>query len=69
MVSKAEVLSIVDEDGKSYYEAYSAYDDNFVYKVGEIVEVDNFDDNRWEECAPGIHFFLTKDEALSYSFT
>lgn len=66
--SKAKVLSIVDECGNFYDKARSAYDVDFIYQVGETVEVENFDDNRWEECAAGIHFFLTKDEALAYNF-
>jgi hypothetical protein len=44
----------------------SDYDNNFIYKVGEIVEEPNFDENRWEECAPGIHFFITRQEAVNY---
>ena len=45
--SKAKVLSITSLDEiKSYNEAYSNWDNTFIYKVGEIVEVDNFDINR-----------------------
>ena len=44
----------------------SAYDLNFIYEVGKIVKVDDFCDNRWFECAPGIHFFLTEEEAINY---
>lgn len=29
-------------------------------------EVADFDENRWNECAPGIHFFITRDEAVRY---
>lgn len=28
--------------------------------------VDNFDENRWNECAAGIHFFITREEAVRY---
>ena len=42
------------------------HDKDFIYKVGEIVEVKDFDENRWEECSTGIHFFLTRDEAVRY---
>ena len=45
---------------------YSNYDSSFAYRVGEIVSVDNFDTNRWNECAPGIHFFITRQEAVDY---
>lgn len=48
-------------------EITSDYDKNFVYIVGETVEVPNFDVNRWNECAPGIHHFITREEAVKYS--
>jgi hypothetical protein len=38
----------------------------FAYKVGDMVSVDDFDTNRWNECAPGIHFFITRQEAVDY---
>ena len=44
----------------------SNYNSNFLYIVGKTVEVSNFDDDRWNECAPGIHFFITKQEAIDY---
>ena len=63
--SKAKVLSISDVDGNpSGEQVVSDYDSNFVYVVGETVEVSNFDTNRWNECAPGIHHYITRAEAL-----
>jgi len=63
--SKAKVLSISDADGNPAGEqVVSDYDSNFVYVVGETVEVSNFDTNRWNECAPGIHHYITRAEAL-----
>ena len=65
--SKAKVLSITNIDNTvEYNEVHSNYDYNFIYKVGEIVKVDNFDENRWNECSTGIHFFMTRDEAVKY---
>ena len=65
--SKARVLSITSlDETKSYNEAYSNWDKTFIYRVGEIVEVDNFDTNRWEECSTGIHHFITRKEAVEY---
>jgi hypothetical protein len=66
--SKAKVISITNTDGSptSFDTVNSKYDSNFEYKVGETVEVDNFDPNRWNECAPGIHFFITRQEAVDY---
>ena len=65
--SEAEVISIESLDGtKQYQEAVSSYDNSFVYNVGEVVKVGNFDENRWEECSAGIHFFITREEAVRY---
>ena len=46
--------------------AYSSFDPDFTYKKGETVHVEDFDTNRWNECAPGIHFFITRIEAVEY---
>ena len=66
--SKAKVLSITHLDGSDsgLTEVRSNYSKEFVYRVGETVEVPDFDDNRWNECAAGIHFFITRDEAVKY---
>ena len=64
---KAKVLEIKDIDtGELMEKARSNHNPNFIYKVGEIVTVENFDDDRWRECAPGIHFFMNKENALNY---
>ena len=65
--SSAKVLAIENIDGSEYGDVIASnYDPIFLYKVGEIVKVENFDTNRWNECAPGIHFFLTREEAVKY---
>lgn len=66
--SKAEVISITNLDGSpSELKSISSnFDKNFIYMIGRIVEVDDFDPNRWNECAPGIHFFITRQEAVDY---
>ena len=66
--SKAKVLSITELDGSEtdVTEVNSNYDSSFVYRIGETVEVPDFDDDRWNECAPGIHFFITRQEAVEY---
>ena len=67
--SKARVLDLQDKQGNSLppdTTAYSSYDTDFTYKKGETVHVENFDTNRWNECAPGIHFFITRIEAVEY---
>jgi len=66
--NKALVLGIYDENKTllSLTSIASDYDDNFIYQVGQIVEVKNFNDDRWIECTSGIHFFITFDEAKNY---
>lgn len=65
---KAKVLGITNLDGSvsGLSEIGSNYNKNFIYHIGETVEVPDFDDNRWHECAPGIHFFITREEAVRY---
>ena len=62
--SKAVVLSIVDTSGTEVDEGHSQYDTEFIYRVGETVEVAVFDRDRWNECSTGIHFFITRQEAV-----
>ena len=66
--SKALVLEIENMDGSDsgLQEIESHFDPCFIYRVGEIAEVYNFDDNRWNECAPGIHFFMDRQNAVEY---
>ena len=66
--SKAKVISIttLSGDKTNITEVHSNYDPNFIYKLGEYVEVKDFDDNRWNECSTGIYFFITRQEAINY---
>ena len=68
--SKAKVLSITNIDGTdaNVGMAISKYDRNFIYKVGETIEVPNFNTDRWNECSTGIHFFITRQEAVDYVY-
>ena len=65
---KAKVLEITSvlDSSKHYDTAYSIFDKSFKYKVGETISVEDFDDNRSNECSTGIHFFMTKGDALDY---
>ena len=64
---KAKVLSIKSVDGNTdFEEAQSTYAEEFVYKVGQIVTAPDFEEDRWKECAPGIHFFINRQEAVNY---
>ena len=65
--NKAKVLSITDLQGiAEFQKAHSRYDNDFIYEVGKTVIVDDYDDNRWNECSTGIHFFITRKEAVDY---
>ena len=64
---KAKVLDIEEiGTGEKIESTPSDYDINFIYKVGEIVKVEDFDENRWNECSTGIHFFMNKENAIQY---
>ena len=67
--SKAKVLSITNIDGTDSNANYavSLRDPAFVYTVGKTVEAPDFDTNRWNECAPGIHFFISRQEAVDFN--
>ena len=66
--SKAEVIAIYNLDGTEEGETtcHSDYDNSFIYEVGKTVEVTNFNEDRWSECAKGIHFFINRQEAIDY---
>ena len=66
--SAAEVLEIQNTDGTESG-IDRVYNNNYCganYVVGEIVTPDSFDDDRWDECSNGIHFFITRQEAVDY---
>ena len=66
--SDAKVLAIQNIKGDDYgvTEIASCRDKNFIYRIGEIVKVDDFDEDRRNECSTGIHFFITRQEAVDY---
>lgn len=67
--NKALVLDIQTLDGESlpkWTVANSKFYPTFKYKVGQNLWVKDFDDNRWNECSTGIHFFITRQEAVDY---
>lgn len=68
--NKATVLNIESIDGKTAccLQVSSNFNKNFKYKIGETVEVDDFCEDRYKECAPGIHFFINRQEAVDYDF-
>ena len=66
--SEALVLDIQSIDGMEHLESVASdRDSNFIYRVGEIVRVNDFDEDRWNECSTGIHHFITREEAVKYN--
>ena len=64
---KAKVLEITDVDGSNPIASIINYSyAKTQYVVGEMVFPDSFDENRWNECSNGIHFFINKQEAINY---
>ena len=64
---KAKVLDIQTMDGKpTGTTAYSTYCSDFAYTIGATVVPDVFCADRWQECGGGIHFFITREEAVRY---
>ena len=65
--AQAKVLAITDLSGNAVDEAHSRWDAKFLYRVGEtVVPREPFDDNMWNECASGIHFYITRLEAENH---
>ena len=65
---KANVLGIYNLDG-SKSNLIEITNHNFqttLYKVGKMVYPDSYDENRWNECSNGIHFFIDKQSAIDY---
>ena len=47
-------------------EGISQHDSKIVYREGETIKANTWDDNRFNECSGGIHFFITRVEAEKY---
>lgn len=66
---KAIVLEIQKLDGTILtmpHGVHSYYDPDFRYIVGDTITIVNFDENRFNGCCNGIHFFITREEAARF---
>ena len=67
---KAKVLDIIcisdDHSPRNLQEITNCNFHKTTYKVGEMVYPDSFDEDRWNECSHGIHFFINKQDAINY---
>ncbi|MBM6991428.1 pentapeptide repeat-containing protein [Mobilibacterium timonense] len=65
--SKAKVLSIKSIDETvSYTWAQSTVDSDFYYEVGKWAIPSGFQEDRWMDSSPGIHFFMERQECVDY---
>jgi hypothetical protein len=61
---RAEWAEVLEVDGAET--GISSHNNAVKYVVGQKVTPDKWDDNRWNECSSGIHFFITREEAEAY---
>jgi len=59
---RAEFAEVLEGSGMSW----RAHGHTITYAPGETVRPDGYDDNPLVECAQGIHFFLTREEAEAW---
>ena len=65
---KAIVLEIVDlETNEQIDKVENLNYHTTTYKVGEMVYPDSWDEDRYNECSHGIHFFINRQEAVDYA--
>ncbi|UIY58138.1 pentapeptide repeat-containing protein [Burkholderia cepacia] len=62
--NRAEFVRVLELFGAE--EGISQHDSKTVYRVGEIVRPDSYNDDVRVECTNGIHFFITRAEAEAY---
>jgi hypothetical protein len=57
---RAEYAVVLEGEGEGLHNGH-------VYKVGDTVKPDKYDPNPLVECSNGIHFFISKQEAMDYN--
>ena len=62
---RAEFVRVLDIDGATEV-VTDAHGPRTVYRIGEIVRPDKYDDDIRVECSHGIHFFMTREEAQEW---
>ena len=61
---RAEEVDVLEVIGAEF--GISQHDHKTEYRAGQTVRCDKWCEDRWNECAGGIHFFITKEEAEAY---
>lgn len=62
---RTNIAKVIDIDN-GLTKVASCHDSKFIYRKGRIVRAKNFNCQYNEECASGIHFFRTREEAEKY---
>ena len=62
---RAEFVDVLEVHGAEI--AVSLHDRRTTYVAGKRVTPDSFSRDWQSECAPGIHFFITREEAEAYN--
>ena len=57
----ADVEEVIGSD-----HGVSMHDGRLAYRAGERVTCDSWCEDRWRECAGGIHFYITREEAEAH---
>ena len=64
--SYVKTLQVWDSKGNEIKECRGSHDPNMVYKVGRLTRPDKYDPNPLVDCSNGIHFFISKQEAIDW---
>lgn len=62
----ATVIGVYAPDGSPALAGISLHDGVTTYVAGQTLTITDFDDNAVNECAPGIHFYITRTEAEAH---
>ena len=67
--NRVKVISIINPiTNEDMDKDRSIYDENFIYKTGKIVNCPDFNKNINKICGRGIHYFKTKETAVSWFY-
>jgi hypothetical protein len=61
---RAEYVKVLEVIGAEV--GLSLYDKKTEYRLGKIVRCDKWNEDRWQECGGGIHFYLSREEAAAH---
>ena len=68
-VLSAETLDGTPLEGETFYSYRGPTESEHIeYHVGDVIRCHEWNDDIRIECAPGIHCFITRDEAAEYNF-